>query len=391
MKNLFLLPLVFALAIAACLAADPKIGPIPVVPRVDLLSASNALRALLTANDTTSSNGAVTFTVTLVNTASNACFTFSLATSNSLVSLVIASDTTTSNALRTLLIANDTTTSNALLTVITANDTTTSNALRSLTIANDTTTSNGLLTIITGNDTTTSNALRTLLIGNDTTTSNGLITALTSATNLLAIAGRAELLFASNALYSALASGGQTPWATDINGGGHHLTNVDTITAGDITLSGGIAAGGTLTADGLVAASDGTNGGALILFNTNGAAAHVIETGVDPNEVTTNIVAKRYYSGAVSTVQMDYRTTSHLLATNPQTGTITFQMTNVIPSVIGLAVKSVGTNVTIYFTAPPGVVIQWPDGVTNSLSTNTSYIAFAWRSNLIEMTSANFK
>ncbi len=64
-----------------------------------------------------------------------------------------------SNVLRSLTIANDTTTSNGLTAIFVANDTTTSNALRTLLIANDTTTSNGLVTLVSGNITTTSNGL----------------------------------------------------------------------------------------------------------------------------------------------------------------------------------------------------------------------------------------
>jgi hypothetical protein len=99
------------------------------------------------------------------------------AASNAVVAIVIANDTTTSNGLVTLLVGNDTTTSNALRTAFTAADTTTSNGVVTLLQANDITTSNGVVAILVANDTTTSNALRTAYLAADITTSNGALAA----------------------------------------------------------------------------------------------------------------------------------------------------------------------------------------------------------------------
>jgi hypothetical protein len=101
--------------------------------------------------------------------------------SNAIVAIVIANDTTTSNGLVTLLVNNDTTTSNALRTAFLAADITTSNGVVTLLQANDITTSNGVVSVLVANDTTTSNALRTAYLAADITTSNGVLTAAIAA------------------------------------------------------------------------------------------------------------------------------------------------------------------------------------------------------------------
>jgi hypothetical protein len=97
--------------------------------------------------------------------------------SNAVVAIVIANDTTTSNGLVTLLTQYDTTTSNALRTAFLAADITTSNGVVTLLQANDITTSNGVVAVLVANDTTTSNALRAAYLTADITTSNGVLAA----------------------------------------------------------------------------------------------------------------------------------------------------------------------------------------------------------------------
>jgi hypothetical protein len=81
-----------------------------------------------------------------------------------------------SNVLRALFVANDTTTSNGVVTLLSASAITTSNGVLAVLVANDTTTSNGVVTLLRANDITTSNALYSALVANDTTTSNGVVT-----------------------------------------------------------------------------------------------------------------------------------------------------------------------------------------------------------------------
>jgi len=98
------------------LAADGTLSATGVAG--DLNAVSNAIVAILVANDTTTSNGLFS-----VETTRNA------AVSNSVVSLLVANDTTTSNGLFSILVANDTTTSNGLFSVETTRNAAVSNAL----------------------------------------------------------------------------------------------------------------------------------------------------------------------------------------------------------------------------------------------------------------------
>jgi hypothetical protein len=78
--------------------------------------------------------------------------------SNAIVAIVIANDTTTSNGLVTLLVNNDTTTSNALRTAFLAADITTSNGVLTAAIAADMTMSNSFVKTIDTRGQTNSNA-----------------------------------------------------------------------------------------------------------------------------------------------------------------------------------------------------------------------------------------
>jgi hypothetical protein len=98
------------------------------------------------------------------------------------------------------------------------------------------------------------------------------------------------------------------------------------------------------------------------------------------------------YSGSigVDNIFVDMSAFGHLVMTNVQATNQTIFITNVLTSISGLMVETIGTNFSTFFSAPPGTVIQWPNGVTNSLCTNTSFNIFPVKTNLVRITTQNF-
>jgi hypothetical protein len=89
-----------------------------------------------------------------------------------------------SNAVVAIVIANDTTTSNGVVTLLTQYDTTTSNALRTAFLAADITTSNGVLAAAIANDMTMSNSFVKTIDTRGQTNSNARFTSTVYATGL---------------------------------------------------------------------------------------------------------------------------------------------------------------------------------------------------------------
>jgi hypothetical protein len=117
---------------------------------------------------------------------------------------------------------------------------------------------------------------------------------------------------------------------------------------------------------------NGSAAGSVELFNTNGASSYVLQSGVNPNQASTNTIAWRYFSGGSSTVQVDFSTTSTLLMTNVQSGTVTLQLTNAVPGQ-EIAVFATGTNQTITISPPASTLLRtsWY-GTTNAALSITS-------------------
>lgn len=118
----------------------------------------------------------------------------------------------------------------------------------------------------------------------------------------------------------------------------------------------------------------------------------ITENSPSSNVAITNTWGWNFCSGSigVATVQADFSTTSHLVYTNSVGTNQTIQLTNICRNFGGMFVETIGTNFSVYFSAPAGVIIQWPSGLTNSLITNSSFNVFPVATNLIRITTQNF-
>lgn len=200
-------------------------GATGAVTVAQLNAASNAVVAILVANDTTTSNGVVAFELTR-----------NAAVSNALVTLLVANDTTTSNGLVTLETTRNAAVSNAIVTLLVASDTTTSNGA----VAFSMQASNDLYAIETIRNAAVSNNIITLLVANDTTTSNGIVT--------LEITRNAAV---SNSVIAymlgvAVTNGDtRTTWINNLNVGADFRVTNNTVLNGSASVNGGFAVGGS--------------------------------------------------------------------------------------------------------------------------------------------------
>jgi hypothetical protein len=217
--------------------------------------------------------------------------------SNAVVAIVIANDTTTSNGLVALLTQYDTTTSNALRTAFLAADITTSNGVVTLLQANDITTSNGVISVLVANDTTTSNALRTAYLAADITTSNGVLTA--SFANDMTL---------SNTLYALIQAGSG-------DGGVHssQFARVPVRLLGNNVVPAVGTNGFTLVTNGstYLTLVGGTNGAGLrgIIGNSSASAITVTSSPAifDPN-VNSNVTFFTIPAGSTQAWELSYTT-----------------------------------------------------------------------------------